>query len=90
MGQLENMFFLRIPFPGIPEGESLIDCGFVCAVGNKPISAGHNKTGAYVGENRKLDAGFCVTWFQEFAQTNASAPSVQLQIIRVVLGLIAY
>ena len=62
---------------------------FVYTVGNKPISARREKTGAYVGENRKLDAVFCVKGFQEFVE-NASAPAVQLETIRVVLTIIAY
>ena len=67
---------------------SLIDVIFVYTVGNKPIPAGHTKTGAYVGENRKLDAGFGVKGFQEFVETNASEPTVQLQIIRLFLAVI--
>ena len=63
---------------------------FVCAVNNKPIPAGYTKTGAYVGQNRKLDAWFRVKCFQWFVETNASAPMVQLQSIRVVLDVIAY
>ena len=57
---------------------------------NKPIPAGHAKTGTYVGEGRKLDAIFCVSGFQEFVETNASAPTVKLQIIRAVAAVIAY
>ena len=38
----------------------------------------------------KLDAVFCVEGFREFAETNASAPKVELQRIRAVLALIAY
>ena len=48
------------------------------------------KTGAYVGENRKLGAIFCAKGRQEIAETNAPAPTVQLQRIRAVLGVIAY
>ena len=62
--------------------------GFVYTVENKPISDGRTKTGSYVGGNRKLDAGFRVGGFQEFAETNASAPSVQLQRIQVDLAVI--
>ena len=47
----------------------------------------HPKTGAYVDENRKLDAVLCVKCFQEFVETNESAPTVQLQIIRGVLAV---
>ena len=36
---------------------------FLHAVGNKTISAGHAKTRAFVGENRKLDARFGVKRF---------------------------
>ena len=59
-------------------------------MGNKPISADRKKTGAYVGENRKLDAGFCVKGFREFAEPNASAPTVQLQSIRMCVAVISY
>ena len=57
---------------------------------NKPTPAGYATTGAYVGGNRKLHAGFRVKGFQEFAETNASAPTVQLQRIRVALAVFAY
>ena len=77
-------------FSEIPECESLIEAGFVYAVENKPISAGHTKTGAYVGENRKLDAMFRVKCPHEIVETNAPAPSVQLQSLRAVLTVIAY
>ena len=69
---------------------SLIEGGFFTSWGIKPISAGHTKTGAYGGENRKLDARIGVKCFQEFVETNASAPTVQLQIMRAVLAVIAY
>ena len=69
---------------------SLIEGVFSCAVANKPISAGHTKTSAYVDENRKLDARFGVKGFREFVETNASDPTVQLQSIRAVLAVIAY
>ena len=70
--------------------ESLIEGIFVYTVTNKPISAGSTKTRAYVGENRKLDTGFHAKGFQEFAEPNASAPTVQLQSIREALAVIAY
>ena len=57
---------------------------------NKPISAGHTKTSAYVEENRKLDARFRAKGSQEFSETNASAPTVQLQSIMSVLAVVAY
>ena len=57
---------------------------------NKPISAGHTRTGAYVGKNRKLDDRCCAKGFQEFAETNESATTVQLQSIRADLAVIAY
>ena len=57
---------------------------------NKPLSAGYGKTGAYLGENRKLDARFCVKGFQELVEANAAAPTVQLQSIRIALAVIAY
>ena len=62
---------------------SLIEGLFLYTMGNRPFSAGHKKAGAYVDENRKLDARFCVKGFQEFAGPNASAPTVQLQSIRL-------
>ena len=69
---------------------SLTQGRFFYAMTNKPISAGHTEKGTYVDENRKLDSGFCVKGFQEFAEPNASAPKVQLQIARVVLAVIVY
>ena len=69
---------------------ALIEGGFVYAVGNKPISAGYAKAGAYVYENRELDARFCASGFQEFAETNAPSPTVKLQRIREILAVIAY
>ena len=82
--------FKRSPCSGIPEGESLIAGRFVYTMGNKPIAAGRKKTGAEVGENRKLEARFCAKGFREFAESNASAPTVQLQSIRLRLAVIAY
>ena len=67
----------------------LIEGRFVYAVANKPISDCYTKSGAYAGAYRKLDARFRVKGFQEFAETNASPPTVQLQRIRAVLALIA-
>ena len=69
---------------------SLIEGRFVYTRENKPISDGHTKTGAYVGEDRKLEAVFRVKRFQEFVETHASAPTVQLQIIRLLLAVIGY
>ena len=63
---------------------------FVYAMGNKPISGGHKTTGAYFIENRKLDAGFFVKWFQEFVEANASSQTAQLQSLRMCLAVIAY
>ena len=57
---------------------------------NKSLSAGYEKTGAYLDENRKLDARFCVKGFQELVEANAAAPTVQLQSIRIALAVIAY
>ena len=48
------------------------------------------KAGTYVDENRKLDGRFSVKGFQEFAEPNASTPTVQLQSIRMCLAVIAY
>ena len=91
LGRLGIMvFFWRIPYADIPDGESLIEGGFVYAVENRPLSAAYAQTGAYVDENRKLDARYCVNGFHEFSDTDASAPTVQLQIIMVVLAVIAY
>ena len=84
------MWLLRESIFGATGREPLIGGGFVYAVGNKQISDGYAKTGAYVGENRKLDTVCCVKGFREFAETNASAPTVQLQIIMAVLAVIAY
>ena len=63
---------------------------FVYTVKNKPISAGRRKPVPVLMKNRKLDARFRAKCFQEFAESNASAPTVQLQIIRLCLSLIAY
>ena len=57
---------------------------------NKPIPDGYTKTGPCVGANRKLDAAFFVKCIREFADATASGPTVQLQIIRVLLAVIAY
>ena len=54
----------------------LIEGGFAYAVWSKPISARYTETWAYVDENRKLDAVLRVKCFQEFAEENASAPTV--------------
>ena len=64
-------------------GGSLIDGRFAYTVGNKSIAAGRKKTGAYVAENRKLDARFCVKGAREFAESDASAKKVQLQSMRL-------
>ena len=61
----KHVAFARMPFPGVPEG--LLIGGICLLRKNKSISAGHAKTGAYFGENRKLDTWICVTGFQEFA-----------------------
>ena len=65
-------------------------CDLVIPWGGKPISAGRKKTGAYVDENRKLDSRFCVQGVREFSESNASAPTVQLQSVRIPLAVIAY
>ena len=69
---------------------SLIEGRFVYTRENKPISDGHTKTGACVEENRKLDSRFRVKCFQEFVKTNESAPTAQLQIVRLLLAVIGY
>ena len=71
-------------------GGPSIEGMFAHEVGNKPIVAGRKKTGSYVDGNRKLDARFCVTGAREYAGPNASAQTVQLQIIRLRLDVIAY
>ena len=48
------------------------------------------KTGAYVDENRKSRARLRVKGFQEFAESKASEPTVQLQITGMCLDVIAY
>ena len=82
--------FIRIPFCRIPIDESLIEGRFVYTIKNKPLSAGYEKTDAYLDENRKLDARFCVKGFQELVEANAAAPTVQLQSIRIALAVITY
>ena len=57
---------------------------------DKPISSGRTKTSAYVDENRKSDSGFSVKGSQESPESNASSPTVQLQIIRMRLAVTAY
>ena len=69
---------------------SLIEGRFVYTIKNKPIAAGHKKTGAYRDENRKLDARFRGKGFQEFAGPNASSPTVQLHSIRLSLAVISF
>ena len=70
--------------------ESLIEGRFVYTIKGKPIAAGHKQTGAYIDEDRKLDSRFCVKGFQEFAEPNAAAPTVQLQSIRLCLAVISF
>ena len=83
-GMLRNSFF------GNPGGRALNRRKICLRHGNKPICACRIKTGAYFDENRKFDARFRVKCFHEFAETNASAPTVQLQRIRVALAVFAY
>ena len=89
-GYWETWNFRAAAILGDSGRESLIEGRLVCAVGNKPLSAGHAKTCTYVDENRKLDAIFCVKGSQEFVETNASAPPVQLQSVRLFLAVIGY
>ena len=63
---------------------------FFYTIKNKPIDAGRKKTGTYIDGNRKLDARFCVEGFREFAEPNASAPTVQLQSIRLFPSIVAF
>ena len=51
-GVCDDAFFPEIPDVCVGGDRG----GFVYVVENKPISAGYTKTGAYVGEGRKLDA----------------------------------
>ena len=74
LGRTGCVFFMRNPFADIPDGESLIEGGFVYTVGNKPLSVGCAKTGAYGDENRKLCDVLRVECVQEFTETNASGP----------------
>ena len=69
---------------------SLIEGRFVYIMKNKPIATGHKRTVAYIDENRKLDAVFCVKGFREFVESNAPAPTVQLQSVRLCLAVIAH
>ena len=82
--------FIRIPFSEIPEAESVISGRFSYTMKNKPISAGRKKTGAFFDENRKLDARFRVKCCREFAESNASTPTVQIQRIRLCSAAISY
>ena len=84
-GDFARMPYRKYRMGGIPNRRKIF-----YAVGNRPISAGRAKTGAYVGENRKLDVGFRVKDPQELAETNESSPMVQLQILMVELAVIAY
>ena len=90
LNQLRNMVrSYEYHFQRFRKG-SLIGGRFVYTIKNKQIAAGHKKTGAYLDENRKLDAGFCVKGFQEFVGSNEYAPTVQLQSIRLCLAVIAF
>ena len=90
LAQLGNMVRLyEYHFQRFRKG-SLIEGRFAYTVKNKQIAAGHKKTGAYLDGDRKLDAGCCVGGFQEFAESNASAPTVQLQSIMLCLAVIAF
>ena len=89
-GYWETWGFCENAFSEVPDGESLIEGGFVSAVKMIQCQPATPKTGAYLGENRKLEGVFCVKSFQKFVETNASSPTVQLQIIMVVLAVIAY
>ena len=89
-GYWETWNFRENAFPRNSGGGSLIEGRCVYTVKNKLIAAGHTKTGAYVAENSKLDSRFRVKGFQEFVETNSSAPTVQLQRIRMFLAVIGY
>ena len=62
---------------------------FLRNVGGGPISADPKRACPYVGENRELDLRFRAKWHQEFADPIASAPTVQLQIVRLRSDVIA-
>ena len=82
--------FVRIPFGRIPIGESLTEGRFVYAIKINPFRREYEKTSAYLDENRKLGARFCVEGLQEVVEDNAAAaPTVQLQSIRIALAVIA-
>ena len=68
----------------------MIEGRFVYTMEISQFRPAARRRGAYVGENRKLDARFRVKWFREFAGSNASAPTVQLQSIRMWIAVIAY
>ena len=68
---------------GVVDRGRFVYGGWVGGGGDKPISVGREKKGACVDENRKLAAIFCLKWAREFAESNASAPTVQLQSIRL-------
>ena len=87
MGILREFLFRDTGGGGV--GGSLVE-GDLFTPWDKPISVGYAKTGAYVGENRKSDGRSRVKCFQEFSETNSSAPAVQLQRIMVLLSVIAY
>ena len=90
MGIGKRGAFIRIPFSGVPEGGSLIEGGFVYTIKNEAISTGHKRNGAYIDENRKLDAIFCVKGRRDFAGPTESPPTVQLQSLRLWIAVIAY
>ena len=54
----------RNPYSDLSDGESLIAGRFVYEVADKPLSTGCAKTGAYVGENRKLTRDFARNVFR--------------------------
>ena len=90
LGLVKTWNFRGNAFLGNSGRGSLIEGRFFYTMENKPISAGRTKTGAYVGENRKFDDRFRVKGYQEFVETNASSPTVQLQIVRLFLAVIRY
>ena len=69
---------------------SLIEGRFVYAVGLSRFPLAKPKRGRMLMKNRQLDAIFFVKCFQEFSETNASVPTVQLHRILVALAVIAY
>ena len=59
------MAFLRASSKDVPKDEACISGRFVYTRKRKTLKSGHARTDAYVDEQRRLDARFCVEGFQE-------------------------